>query len=80
MVQDILDSVQSTVEPGGRYGRLLEVHLLRSLTFLKQNNGLVTPEALAYLEQAVALAEPAGMVLLFVEEGRELIPLLNAVV
>ena len=80
LVQDILDSVQSTVEPGGRYGRLLEVHLLRSLTFLKQNNGQVTPEALAYLEQAVALAEPAGMVLLFVEEGRELIPLLNAVV
>ncbi len=80
LVQDILDSVQSTVEPGGRYGRLLEVHLLRSLTFLKQNNGLVTPEALAYLEQAVALAEPAGMVLLFVEEGPELILLLNAIV
>ena len=58
----------------------MEVHLLQALALQKQKAGNISSEAIACLERALDLAEPAGFVLLFLEEGPGLIPLLNAVV
>jgi LuxR family transcriptional regulator, maltose regulon positive regulatory protein len=77
--RQVLDEIQTTVEPGRRFGRLLEVHLLRALALRRQAGENITSEAIAGLERSLELAEPAGFVLLFLEEGPALIPLLNAV-
>ena len=76
----VLDEIRVTVEHGRRFGRLMEVHLLRALALQKQAEGKISSEAIAYLDQALDLAEPAGFLLLFLEEGPALIPLLEAVV
>lgn len=76
----LLDEIQATVEPGKRFGRLMEVHLLQALALQIRNDGNISTEAIACLELALHLAEPAGFILLFLEEGPGLIPLLNAVV
>jgi LuxR family maltose regulon positive regulatory protein len=75
-----LNEIQATVEPGQRFGRLMEVHLLRALADQKQNAGVISPEAVDHLGRALDLAEPAGFVLLILEEGPALIPLLDAVI
>jgi LuxR family maltose regulon positive regulatory protein len=75
----LLDELQATAEPGGRFGRLIEVHLLRALAYQKQNRGNLSPAALKCFEHALDLAEPEGYILLFLEEGPAVIPLLNAV-
>jgi LuxR family maltose regulon positive regulatory protein len=76
----VLDDLQATAEPGKRLARLIEVHLLRALVYQKQNRGTVTPEASESFLRALVLGEQAGYVLLFLEEGSAVIPLLNAVV
>ena len=79
-----LDELQATAEPGGRSGLLIEVYLLRALVLQRQRDALacsaegVASAALAWLERALDLAEPEGYVLLFLEEGPALIPLLQA--
>jgi LuxR family maltose regulon positive regulatory protein len=75
----VLDEIQATVEPGKRLGRLMEVHLLRALALQKRAGGGVPSEAVASLERALELAEPAGFVLLFLEEGRAHVPLLHVI-
>jgi LuxR family maltose regulon positive regulatory protein len=75
----LLDELQAKAEPGARLGRLIEVHLIRALAYHLQNGKSHTPDAIESLERALELAEPQGYVLLFLEEGPELIPLLNAV-
>ncbi len=75
----VLDAIQATAEPGKRLGRLMEIHLLRALALNRQAGGNMPAETIASLESALALAEPAGFVLLFLEEGPALIPLLHAV-
>jgi len=75
----VLDSLQATAEPGQRHGRLIEALLLRALALQAQNGGDVTPVALACLERALQLAEPEGYVLLFLEAGPAVLPLLRAI-
>jgi len=75
----LLDEVQATPEPGRRFGRLIEVYLLRALALQKQNRGNIPPAALECFEHALDLAEPEGYILLFLEEGPAVIPLLKAV-
>ena len=57
----------------------MEVYLLRARIFQKQEDGNVSSNAIAYLERALELGEPAGFVTLFLEEGPTLIPILKAV-
>jgi LuxR family maltose regulon positive regulatory protein len=76
----VLDEIQATVEPDKRFGRLMEVYQLRALALQKQGGGDIPSEAIACLERALELAEPAGFVTLILEEGPDLIPLLNAVI
>lgn len=76
----LLDDLQVTAESGKRFGRLIEVHLLKALAYQKQNRDLsITPAALECFEHALDLAEPEGYILLFLEEGPAVIQLLNAV-
>ena len=77
---DLLDRLQATAEPDGRFGHLIEMHLLRSLALQKQNQGQAPAKAIQSLGQALALAEPEGYVLLFAEAGRDLVPLLKGVI
>jgi len=76
----LLEELQSTAEPGGRLGSLIEVHLLRALAYVKQNVGNVTPDSIKSIGYALELAEKQGYVTLFLEKGPSLIPLLNAVI
>jgi LuxR family maltose regulon positive regulatory protein len=76
----LLDTIQATAEQGGRLARMIEVHLLRSIASLKQDQGRVTAEALQSFEHALELAEPEGFTLVFLEEGPALIPLLNTII
>ena len=75
----VLDGLQAKAEPGARLGRLIEVHLIRALAYHKQNGKSLIPDAVESLVRALELAEPQGHVLLFLEKGPELIPLLKAV-
>jgi LuxR family maltose regulon positive regulatory protein len=75
----LLDKLQATAEPGRRFGRLIEVYLLRALALQKQNRENIALEALKQFEHALDLAEPEGYILLFLEEGPTVLPLLNAV-
>lgn len=77
---DLLDRLQATAEPGGRFGHLIEMHLLRSLALQKQNRGEVPAKAIESLGRALALAEAEGYVLLFAEAGPDVVPLLRGVI
>ena len=77
--RQLLNEIQTTVEPGQRFGRLLEIHLLRALVLRTQHPDAFPAAALDHLEQALHLAAKSGIVMLFREEGPPLIPLLNAI-
>jgi ATP/maltotriose-dependent transcriptional regulator MalT len=76
----LLDEIQATVEPAGRLGRLMEVHLLRALALHKAELETVSQKAIKHLERALDLAIDPGFVMLFLEEGQALVPLLIAVI
>ena len=76
----ILDRFLSKTRSDRRAGRLVEVYLLKALAYLKQNDGVPAPEAIENINRALELGEQEGYFLLFLEEGRALIPLLNKVV
>jgi LuxR family maltose regulon positive regulatory protein len=69
----------ATAEPGLRVGRVIEAQLVRALALARRAAGKIPSEAMVCLERALALAEPASIVLTFLEEGPGLIPLLQAV-
>ncbi len=75
----LLVEMQATVEPDKRFGQLMEVYLLRALALHQQEPETVSEEPLAHLEQALELAVDPGFMMLFLEEGQVLIPLLSAV-
>jgi LuxR family maltose regulon positive regulatory protein len=76
----LLDEIQTTVEPGMRFGRLMDVYVLRARVSQKSESGIISAGAVTSLERALDLAEAPGFVVLLLEEGPALIPLLNAVV
>jgi LuxR family maltose regulon positive regulatory protein len=75
----LLEKLQSTAEPDKRVGRLIEVHLFRALAYQKLRDDNSTSETVENIKRALELAEPQGHILLFLEEGPELIPLLKSV-
>ncbi len=76
----LLDWLQVTAGPGKRLGRLIEADLLRALVYQKQNGGSLTSQAVESIEHALEFGEPQGHILLFLEEGPAVMPLLKAVV
>lgn len=80
----LLDAVQETAAPSARNGRLIEVTLLKALALQEQAQDAVVPQAREAAREAMAhalqLAMGEGYVLLFLEEGRRIMPLLQAIV
>jgi LuxR family maltose regulon positive regulatory protein len=76
----LLEKLQATAAPGDRMGPLIDAHLLRALAFQKMNAGSITTGALTGIATALELGSSQGYLLLFLEEGPALIPLLEAVI
>jgi LuxR family transcriptional regulator, maltose regulon positive regulatory protein len=76
---DLLDRLQASAAPAGRSGHLLEMYLLRSLAMRIKSGEETTQAAVHSLAQALALGEPEGYFLLFLEAGPDLRPLLEGV-
>ena len=78
---ELLDVVEATAGPADRRGRLIEVHLFRTLVALARSydRSLVPSAARRSLERALLLARPAGYTLLFLEECPALVPVLEAI-
>ncbi len=75
--EQLLDDVLVTAVPQKRNGRLIEVYLLKALLQQAQNQEKAAVESITH---ALELAQPEGYVLLFVEGGTAVIPLLQAVI
>jgi len=71
----LLDRLLAEAESGGRTGTVIEILTLQARTH--QTHGDM-PAALACLERAVGLAEPAGYVRIFTDEGAPMGSLLRA--
>jgi len=78
--RQLLDAVRETAVPDQRFGRLIEVYLLQALIHQAQNGGRVKAEAVESFQRALELARPEGYVLLFLEEGTAVVPLLQAII
>lgn len=78
--EQLLDEVEETAVPDKRYGRLIEVYLLRALVLQAQNRGRVTAEAVESFRRALELAQSEGYLLLFLEMGTAVVPLLQAII
>ena len=65
----LLHRLLQAAEAGGRNGSVIEILLLQALAHHAQDD---LPRAHAALERALTLAEPAGYVRLFVDEGEPL--------
>jgi LuxR family transcriptional regulator, maltose regulon positive regulatory protein len=76
---DLLGKLQTTAQPSGRVGILIEMYLLRSLALQKQSQGYACATAIESLERSLVLAEGEGYVLLFAEVGSDVLSLLKGV-
>jgi LuxR family maltose regulon positive regulatory protein len=70
----LLERLLAAAEAGEREGRVVEILALKALTLQARND---TPEALATLRRALALAEPEGYVRTFADEGAPMAALLR---
>lgn len=70
----LLEPLLSTMEDRGRGGMVIEILVLQALAFQAQGR---TSQALAALERALFIAEPAGYVRLFIDEGEPMSGLLR---
>jgi len=73
-VLGLLERLRQAAEDGGRLGSAIEILVLQSLAHQVQGD---LPAALVQLERALTLAEPAGYVRVFVDEGAGLAQLLE---
>jgi LuxR family maltose regulon positive regulatory protein len=69
----LLASLGKAAEQGGRYGKLIEILVLKALAYQTQEN---EPEALTALGEALYLAEPEGYMRVFIDEGLPIAELL----
>jgi LuxR family maltose regulon positive regulatory protein len=72
----LLSRLAEAAESGERFGNLIEILILRALAFKSSMN---TSEALKVLEKALVLAEPENYVRVFLDEGRPMFELLDAI-
>jgi len=74
---DLIARLLADAEAGGQQGRVIELLMLQALALSRQRH---VARAHAALERALALAEPAGYVRLFVDESAPMAALLAQVV
>ena len=72
--------MEKTAVPAKRYGRLIEVYFLQALVHQAENRGQVAAQTVALFQKALALAQPEGYALLFLERGTAVVSLLQAVI
>ena len=72
----LLEKLEKATAKGGRTARLIEVHILQALA--RQASG-ESERALEWFSKAIALAQPAGFISVFVDEGQPLVPLLKQI-
>jgi LuxR family maltose regulon positive regulatory protein len=70
----LLDPLSAAAEKAGRFGRLIELLLLRSLVLWRGRN---VDQAINELNKALSLAEPEGYRRVFLNEGPEMAALLE---
>jgi LuxR family maltose regulon positive regulatory protein len=73
----LLHRLLKAAEQGERMGSIIEILVLQALAYQTQGD---IPAALVPLERALTLAEPEGYVRMFVDEGRSMAILLEAIV
>ncbi len=71
-----LDRLQTEAEAAARRGHVLDILLLKALTYHEQGN---LPPALSVLASALELAEPEGYIRTFVDEGPAMATLLRKI-
>lgn len=74
--QSLLGKLETAAAAGGRVARLIEVSMLQGLAHHAQGE---SAQALGQLGKAIELAQPAGFVRVFVDEGPALVPLLKQI-
>ncbi|MCB9450252.1 MAG: LuxR family transcriptional regulator [Anaerolineaceae bacterium] len=62
----LLQRILTAAEAGGRTARIVEIQILRSLTYQERGD---MDHAVAALEQSLGLAEQGGFIRIFVDEG-----------
>lgn len=63
---ELLDILLEAAQAGGRTSRIVEILLLKALTYQAQND---LTKALAAVEESIKIAQPAGFIQTFVNEG-----------
>jgi len=71
----VLDQLEPAAEAAGRFGRIIEIRLLKALAWLALGDKAA---ALTALQESLALAEPEGYLRVYLDEGGRLLPLLSA--
>lgn len=71
-----LDRLRQAASSGGRYKSVVEIDLLIALA---QHAAGHTVDGIAALERALKAAQPEGLLRLFVDDGRPLLPLLKSI-
>jgi len=72
----LLQTMEESIRPAGRYRKLITIHILGSLLRSAQNR---PQEAISRMDDAVKLAAPQGYSRAFLNEGQEITPLLTQV-
>lgn len=70
----LLESLQRQMEAEGRFGMVIEIHVLRALACQAQGD---VDRAMTFLESALSLAEPEGYARIFLDEGAPMAALLH---
>ena len=73
-VQEFLERLRQNAQAGRRKGRVIEIIMLQALVHQAQGQKV---HALMLIQQALALAEPADYIRLFVDEGTAMETLLS---
>jgi LuxR family maltose regulon positive regulatory protein len=71
---DLLQRLSFEAQAGKRFGRLLKINILRALALQELGK---PDQALAMLEESLALAEPEGYIRIFLDEGQPVQQLLT---
>jgi LuxR family maltose regulon positive regulatory protein len=71
---ELLERLLKAAEEGDRAGSMIEILVLLAIAHEAQSN---IPQGLAFLERALALAEPEGYIRIFVDEGTPMAVLLS---
>jgi len=71
---EVLHQIEPSAEAAGRFGRIIEICMLKALALQAQGD---TPAALVQLGRSLELAEPEGISRIYLDEGAPMVTLLE---